>query len=89
MEVGIKQAKNDLSKLVVAAQQGQHVYLMNRGKRIAQIVPVRPPKEASARLMGYGLFKDELNFPDGWNSQEARDRDEAELMRMINRETDA
>ena len=89
MEVGIKQAKNDLSKLVIAARQGQRVYLMNRGKRIAEIVPVRPKKEESARLPGYGMFKGELNFPDGWNSQEARDRDEAELMQMINGEIGA
>ena len=87
MEVGIKQAKNDLSKLVIAAPQGQRVYLMNRGQRIAEIVPVRPKKEKNTRLPGYGMFKDELDFPDGWNSQEARDRDEAELLRMINGET--
>ena len=74
---------------MVAARQGQRVYLMNRGQRIAEIVPVRPKRQEGTRLPGYGMFKDELNFPDGWNSQESRDRDEAELMRMLNGETGA
>ena len=83
MEVGIKQAKNDLSKLISAAQSGQKVFLMNRGQRIAEIVPVQSKKAKRRTLPGYGMFKGELHFEPGWNSQEARDRDRAEFLKTL------
>jgi prevent-host-death family protein len=83
VEVGIKQAKNDLSRLVAAAQEGQQVFLLNHGKRVAEIVAVRSHKERKSPLPGYGMFKDDLHLPPGWDSQEARERDEKEVLAVI------
>lgn len=83
MDVGIKQAKNDLSRLVAAAQEGRQVFLLNHGKRVAEIVAVRPRKEKNPPLPGYGMFKEELHLPPSWDSQETRERDEKEVLAMI------
>ena len=83
MEVGIKQAKIDLSKLVTAARQGKKVYLLNRGKRVAEILPVYTRKENGSALRGYGMFRDELKAPPDWNSPQVQEKEEAELMDML------
>ncbi len=67
MEVGIRDAKNKLSKLVEAALQGQEVILTNRGKRVAQLVP--PPKKPSPTF-GRGILKGKVNLYPGWDSWE-------------------
>ncbi|MBV9224069.1 MAG: hypothetical protein JOZ45_12945 [Acidobacteriaceae bacterium] len=84
MEVGIKQAKIDLSKLVKAARQGQKVYLTNRDERVAEILAVRPKREPGSPLPGYGMFKDKINLEAGWDSPENMRRDTEELMKILN-----
>jgi prevent-host-death family protein len=67
MEVGIREAKNNLSKLVEAARQGEEVFLTNRGARVAKIVPARKP---ALPRRGRGFLKGKINFYPGWDSPE-------------------
>jgi prevent-host-death family protein len=67
MEAGIKEAKNNLSKLVDAVLAGEEIFLTKRGARVAQIVPV---KEKGSFDKAYGMFKDKINFYPGWDSKE-------------------
>jgi prevent-host-death family protein len=67
MEVGIREAKNKLSKLVEAARDGEAVFLTNRGARVAQLVPARRPP-LSRR--GRGTWKGKINLYPGWDSPE-------------------
>lgn len=67
MEVGIREAKNNLSKLVEAVQKGEEVFLTNRGERVAKIVPSRQPKPGRGR----GMWAGKINFYPGWDSPEA------------------
>ena len=60
MEVGIRQAKIDLSKLVKSALKGEKVVITNHGKPLAMIVPA-PPKHDPDR--GYGWLKGKLKLP--------------------------
>jgi prevent-host-death family protein len=83
MEVGIKQAKNDLSQLVVRVRKGERVFLMNRGRRVAEIIPVQLKKKMPAALRGYGMFRDVITLPPDWATQEAREQDERELLASI------
>ena len=83
MEVGIKQAKIDLSKLIIAAQNGQKVYLLNRGKRVAEITPVRAKIAKTSKLPGYGMFRDVLKTPSDWGTPKAEEREEREILDML------
>ena len=67
MEVGIRSAKNSLSKLVEAVQDGEEVFLTNRGVRVAQLV--RAPKAVS-KNRGRGCLKGKVNLYPGWDSPE-------------------
>lgn len=67
METGIREAKSNLSKLVEAALEGQEVFLTNRGKRVARIVPA-PPKPAPNN--GRGILAHKVNLYPGWDSPE-------------------
>jgi prevent-host-death family protein len=52
MEIGIKDAKNHLSHLVLQARAGTRIFLTNRGERVVELVPVR---ETNATVPDYGL----------------------------------
>ena len=67
MEVGIREAKNNLSKLVQAVFEGEEVFLTKRGERVAQLLPV--PKRPS-RTRGRGMWKGKVNLYPGWDSPE-------------------
>ena len=75
MDVGIREAKNNLSKLVEAMLEGEQVYLTNRGNRVAQLIPA--PKKPS-RNRGWGCLKGKVNLYPGWDSEE-EDRKIAEM----------
>jgi antitoxin (DNA-binding transcriptional repressor) of toxin-antitoxin stability system len=79
IEAGIKQAKSSLSKLVAAAQKGERVYLVNRKRRVAELVAVRP----AAAQRGRGLLKGKIRLPAGWSSQQAREQSEKELLQDL------
>lgn len=62
------------------ARSGEKVYLMNRGQRVAEIVP---PREAQVQNRGYGMFKNKIRLPKGWASQANRDKASEELIAQI------
>jgi prevent-host-death family protein len=69
MQVGVRKAKNDLSKLIEAALNGEQVVITNRGKPSVRLVP-EAPKPAKNR--GIGCLKDlpDVKFYPGWDSPE-------------------
>ncbi len=67
MEVGIRDAKTKLSKLVEAVLDGQEVFLTNRGARVVQLV--RTPK-APPQGRGRGAWKGKIHLYDGWDSRD-------------------
>ena len=80
VEIGSKDAKSNLSRLIAAAQKGRRVYLVNRGKRVVELVPVANGAN-SAR--GRGMLKHRISLPPGWGSQEQRERDEKEFLDQL------
>ena len=66
MNTGIKEAKDNLSKLVDATLAGEEVFLTNRGDRVAQIIPVR---KTISLEHGRGFLKGKINLYPGWDSE--------------------
>jgi len=56
MDIGIKDAKNNLSNLVAQARTGTRIFLTNRGERMVELVPVKDVK-APAPERGLGWLK--------------------------------
>ena len=83
MEVGIREAQTNLSKLIKAARKGQQVFLTNRKERVVELVPVKKRKGDSI-LPGYGMFKDQLKDypPEEWAAN--KERDTKELLASLN-----
>jgi len=52
MQVNIRRAKTELSKLVEAAERGEEVIISRNGKPAVQLVPVRPKKIRLGALKG-------------------------------------
>lgn len=65
MDAGIKDAKNNLSKLIEAVLDGEEVFLTNRGERVVQLVPA---PTISSRGRGRGAWKGKVNLYPGWDS---------------------
>ncbi len=64
MEVEIKQAKRDLSKLIKAALAGEDVVITDGGKPLVRIVPAQPKApEPRDKDRGYGSLKGKLTMP--------------------------
>jgi prevent-host-death family protein len=77
MNVGVKQAKVELSKLIEAALSGDRVVITNRGKALVELVPAVPKAKNSNR--GYGSMPGLLEkLPANWDSP-AEDAKVAEL----------
>jgi prevent-host-death family protein len=71
MEIGIKAAKADLSRLIRAAISGERVVISDRGKPLVRLVPeVLKPQDKSR---GFGSLKGVLNLPPGWDSLAAEE----------------
>lgn len=67
MEVGIRDAKNSLSKLVEAVLDGEEVFLTNRGERVAQLVPA---SRRANTARGRGAWRGKVRLYPGWDSSE-------------------
>lgn len=66
MDVGIKEAKNNLSGLVAQASAGERIFLTNRGERVAELVPVKPmTPDLSNR--GFGWLKGTAELPKNYS----------------------
>lgn len=76
METGIREAKNNLSALIKAAQAGEEVFLTCRGERVAAIVPVSGRSDPGH---GRGLWKGRM--PENWEDEyfRAKKHTEAEM----------
>lgn len=83
MEIGIREAKNQFSRLIEAAQKGRKVYVLNRGKRVAEIVPVREKRKEKPLLPGYGMFKGTLKHYSAEEWAAFKERDTKELLASL------
>jgi prevent-host-death family protein len=66
MQVGIREAKSDLSKLIEAALGGLDVVITKRGKPVVRLVPEARRNDGRK---GRGCLED-INLPQGWDSVE-------------------
>ncbi len=66
MEIGIREAKNDLSKLIEAALGGMEIVITKRGKPLVRLVPEAPTGNSKK---GRGCLRD-IALPAGWDSRE-------------------
>jgi prevent-host-death family protein len=49
MKVNVLEAKNRLSQLIKAAQQGEDVVIANRGEPVVRLVPIEPSTSQAER----------------------------------------
>ena len=56
MDVGIRELRNNLSKLLERVQQGEHLVVTDRGRPVARLSPVEE-MDALAKLVAEGLIK--------------------------------
>jgi len=66
MQVGIREAKSELSSLIEAALGGLDVVITKRGKPLVRLVPEGRPNDGRK---GRGCL-DDINLPPGWDSVE-------------------
>jgi prevent-host-death family protein len=52
VRVGMHEAKTRLSQLVARAEAGEEVVIQRRGKPVARLVAVEPPKRGRAAIRG-------------------------------------
>ena len=71
MEIGIRQAKAELSKLIQAVLAGEQIVITSHGKPVAELVRPNPGRKRRAR--GYGSLRGVLRLPQGWDSPEAEE----------------
>ena len=71
LEVGVREAKVGLSRLIKAALNGEQVVITNRGKALVRLTP-EIPKTADRRA-SFGSWKDLLaDLPDNWDSPQSK-----------------
>ena len=63
MDVSIAEAKNRLTELIRAVENGEKVVITRHGKPVAQIAP--PPKER--RQIQWGSMRDRIKLLPGWD----------------------
>ena len=65
MQINIYQAKNNLSSLIVAAEQGEEVVIARNGQPVAKLIKYTPPK-----VQPPGIWKNQIVYSNVWNSPE-------------------
>ncbi len=67
MEIGIYQAKAQLTKLVAQVERGERVVILRHGKPVAELVPTGQRNEAqiNAALAGLAALKARLKDENG------------------------
>ena len=63
MDVSVAEAKNNLTKLLRAVEEGESVVITRNGKPVAQIVPP-PPERRKVRL---GTMRGRIHLKPGWD----------------------
>jgi prevent-host-death family protein len=67
MEIGIKEAKNNLSSLMEQARGGTRTFVTNRGERMVELVPVADA-QAPVASRGLGWLRDKSKLPKGFGT---------------------
>ncbi len=80
MQVNMLEAKNRLSSLIVAAEQGEEVLIARNGVPVAKIIPYQPMK-----VNPPGAWKHLVPYSPEWDSVEIN----AEVERLFLGEDDA
>jgi prevent-host-death family protein len=70
MNVSTAEAKNRLSELIRAVEDGKKVIITRHGKPVAQITPA----QAKGRKVRLGEMKDRIRLLPGWDSPVDLDR---------------
>ena len=70
MDVSIAEAKNRLTQLIRAVEQGESVVITRKGKPVAQIAPPPPQR----RPVRFGGLKDRVRLLPGWDDPVDLDR---------------
>ena len=70
MDVSIVEAKNRLTQLIRAVEQGESVVITRNGKPVAQIAP--PP--AKRRSVRFGGMRGRIRLDPGWDAPLDLDR---------------
>ena len=70
MDVSIVEAKNRLTELIRAVEEGEKVVITRHGKAVAQLSPA-PPERRAVRLGG---MKDRIQLLPGWDAPIDPDR---------------
>ena len=65
MQLNIFQAKNNLSSLIVAAEQGEEVIIARNGKPVAKLIKYTVPKVSPP-----GFWKNKVEYNHHWDSTE-------------------
>ena len=63
MDISIAEAKNRLTQLIRAVEQGESIVITRKGKPVAQLTPP-PPKRRRVRL---GAMKGRIQLFPGWD----------------------
>ncbi len=63
MDVSVAEARNHLTRLIRAVEDGEHVVITRNGKPVAQLAP--PP--ANRRKVRLGAMKGRIRFAPGWD----------------------
>ena len=71
MNIGVREAKIELSKLIKAALHGEKVVITNHGRPLVRLVPESPA--AVDRKSAFGSLRHLLeDLPEGWDSADAK-----------------
>jgi prevent-host-death family protein len=70
MNVSIAEAKNRLSELIRAVENGEKVVITRHGKAVAQLAP--PPRRR--RKVRWGAMRDRIKLLPGWDDSIDLDR---------------
>jgi antitoxin (DNA-binding transcriptional repressor) of toxin-antitoxin stability system len=63
MDVSVADAKNRLSELLRAVEEGENVIITRNGKPVAQLTV--PP--VSTRVVRFGTMRGQIHFKPGWD----------------------
>jgi prevent-host-death family protein len=69
MEIGVRQAKAEFSKLIEAALNGERIVITNHGKALVELIPAKSTSADRSYGSMRGLLK---RLPPGWDSPEAK-----------------
>ncbi len=70
MKVSVAEARNRLTELIRAVEQGEQVVITRHGKPVAQIAP--PPRER--RKIQWGAMRGRIKLLPGWDDPIDLDR---------------